>query len=69
LIHVPIGGRLMSALVRFPLGPALIAFMIVAVLGVSILAAQLFYLAVEKPAKSFAHHIKFARRSQRPLLR
>ena len=69
LIHVPIGGRLMSALVRFPLGPALIAIMTVAVLGVSILAAQLFYLAVEKPAMSFAHHIKFARRSQSPLSR
>jgi peptidoglycan/LPS O-acetylase OafA/YrhL len=69
LIHVPIGGRLINAMVRFPLGPMLTASITVAVLGVSILAAQLFYLAVEKPAKLFAHHIKFARRSQNPLSR
>jgi peptidoglycan/LPS O-acetylase OafA/YrhL len=63
LIHVPIGGRLINATVRFSLGPAMIAAATVVTLGVSILAATVFYRLVEKPAKQLAFSIQIRKRS------
>jgi peptidoglycan/LPS O-acetylase OafA/YrhL len=63
LIHVPIGGRLINATVRFSLGPVMIATATVVILGVSILAATVFYRLVEKPAKQLAFSIQIRKRS------
>ena len=69
LIHVPIGGRLINAMARYSLGPILTASLTLAAFAACILAAHGFCLSVEKPAKAFAHRVRFARRSQSPASR
>ena len=63
LVHVPIGGRLINATLRFSLGPVTIATVTVVTLGVSILAATVFYRLVEQPAKQLAFRIEIRKRS------
>jgi peptidoglycan/LPS O-acetylase OafA/YrhL len=63
LVHVPVGGRLINATLRFSLGPVMIATVTVVTLGVSILAATVFYRLVEQPAKQLAFRIQIGKRS------
>jgi peptidoglycan/LPS O-acetylase OafA/YrhL len=66
LIHVPVGGRLVNAIVRFSPGPVLTAGLTVAIFGACVIAAHVFYVSVEKPAKDVAHRLRIARRQRIP---
>lgn len=58
LLHVPIGGRVINLSSRFALGtPMKIIVVFIAVL-VSVIAAYLFYLFVEKPSHRLSRKIK-----------
>jgi peptidoglycan/LPS O-acetylase OafA/YrhL len=66
LVHVPVGGRLVSGMARFSWGPMLIAGATIAALAACVLAAQIFYVWVEKPAKTLAQRVQIARRGETP---
>jgi len=64
LVHVPVGGRLISGMVRLSLGPLPNAVITVAAFAACVVAAYVFYLAVEAPAKDLAHRVTIDRRSE-----
>ena len=64
LIHVPVGGRLISGMARLSWGPLQIAVATVAALAACVLVAQIFYVWVERPAKTLAQRVQIARRER-----
>lgn len=58
LLHIPVGGRVINLSKRFPLGDYGKFFAIFIALVVSILAAWLFYILIEKPSHRLSRKIK-----------
>ncbi|WP_299228497.1 acyltransferase [uncultured Psychroserpens sp.] len=58
LLHVPIGGRIINIAKRYDLGEAQKILVILFAMTVSIIAAWMFYILVEKPSHKWSQRIK-----------
>jgi len=60
LVHVPVGGRVVNLGRRYVESQSGEVFLSVAGLGVSLIAAHYFYMAIERPAQRLAARLKYS---------
>ncbi|NTW24662.1 MAG: acyltransferase, partial [Lentimicrobium sp.] len=59
LVHIPIGGRIINLTENFVQNPMIREIMVFVALAISILAAWLFYMIIEKPAINWSKRVSY----------